>query len=80
MKLKVKENVKNQRVNMQKRGINLSVSSMQKISSSVKYRIYLKKLIQILDDDNIMKILPQDRLVALTDALYSLRKKRMEGK
>lgn len=80
MKLKVKENVKNQRVNMRSRGISLSVSSMQKISSSVKYRIYLKKLIQILDDDIIMKILPQDRLVALTDALYSLRKKRMEGK
>lgn len=80
MKLKVKENVKNQRVNMKNRGISLSVSSMQKISSSVKYRSYLKKLIQILDDANIMKILPQDRLVALTDALYSLRKKRMEGK
>lgn len=80
MKLKVKENVKNKRVNMKNRGISLSVSSMQKISSSVKYRIYLKKLIQILDDDSIMRILPQDRLVALTDALYSLRKKRMEGK
>ncbi len=80
MNIKVKESVKNQRVNMQKRGVSLSVSSMQKISSSVKYRIYLKKLIQIFYADIIMKILPQDRLVALTDALYSLRKKRMDGK
>jgi hypothetical protein len=76
MKVKIKEQAR-KRVNMTKsKGMTLSPSSAQRISSGVMYRIYIKKMENLLQDDNVSDFFPQDRLVALVEALTSLRDKR----
>ena len=80
MKIRVKEQAK-QRVDMMKsKGMILAPSSAQRISSGVKFRIYIKKMENLLQDDNVSDFFPYDRLVALVEALTSLRNKKRQQK
>ena len=80
MKIKVKEQAK-KRVDMLKsKGMTLAPTSAQRISTGVMYRIYIKKMENLLQDANVSDFFPYDRLVALVEALTSLRDKRRQQK